>query len=77
MNFQKSFYVFDRDGLSGSKSINSRITDFLDSLSLSNRRIIAAKYEISNEEIDWMQVGAILEKERIRSREWLKRQLLS
>jgi len=77
VNFQKSFYVFDRDGLSGSKSINSRITDFLDSLSPSNRRIIAAKYEISNEEIDWMQVGAILEKERIRSREWLKRQLLS
>lgn len=77
VNFQTSFYVFDRDGLSGIKSINSRITDFLDSLSLSNRRIVTDKCEISNEAIDWEQVVPILEKERIKSREWLKRQLLS
>lgn len=77
VNFQTSFYVFDRDGLSGIKSINSRITDFLDSLSLSNRRIVTDKCEISNEAIDWEQVDTILKRERIKSREWLKHQLLS
>lgn len=77
VNFQTDFYVFDRDGLSGSNSINSRIVDFLACLSLSNRRIVDANCKISNEAIDWEQVGTILEKERIKSREWLKRQLLS
>lgn len=77
VNFQTDFYVFDRDGLSGSNSINSRITDFLDSFSLSNRRIVSSKCGISHEAIDWNNVSSILERKRNESQEWLKHQLLS
>ena len=72
VNFNTDFYVFDRDGLSGSKSINSRITDFLDLLKLSDRRITSPESEISDIKIDYESVKPILEKERLRSLEWLK-----
>lgn len=77
VNFNTDFYVFDRDGLSGSKSINSRITDFLEFLSLTNRRIVSSNDIISNEIIDWVSVSQILDKKRTESKQWLQHQLLN
>lgn len=75
VNFKTNFYVFDRDGLSGNKSINSRITDFLDMLSLSNRRIISKKSKMKPIPIDYLKAISILEIEIKKSKEWLKKQL--
>lgn len=76
VNFQTDFYVFDRDGLSGSKSINSRITDFLGMLSLSSRRVTTPHNSLNNDSIEWKKVNSILDEQRIKSQEWLIRQLM-
>lgn len=75
VNFKTNFYVFDRDGLSGSQSINSRITDFLDMLSLSDRRIISKNSKIKPIQIDYLKATSILETEIKKSKEWLQKQL--
>ena len=75
LNFQTDFYVFDRDGLSGGESINSRIVDFLDTFSLSDRRITLCK-EFKEDKIDWNNVLSILEIHKNKSREWLKNQIV-
>ncbi len=71
--FQKQFCVFERDK-NNKTSKNSRLYDLMAKFQLSNRMIknIENVDNILNKEIDYKEVDAILEKERIASREFLK-----
>lgn len=71
INFNKNFYVFDRDDLFGEKSMNARITDTLDMLGLSSRHITEKKSILDNSLMDYTQTNKILKKEKEKSINWL------
>ena len=67
--FNKQFYVFDRDGQSGSASLNSRIIDLLNMIGCENRRITSMA--ITSHLIDYKTVNLKLEEEITKSKDWL------
>lgn len=71
INFEKKFYVFNRDDLSGEKSMNARITDMLDMLSLTSRYITDKNIILDNIPLDYIQANKILKEEKEKSIEWL------
>lgn len=75
VNFQKNFYVFDRDGFSGKESMNSRVIDFLDKINLSERRIESPIQELTSEEINYKNVIHLLNSYRNDFNNWIGSQL--
>jgi len=71
INFNKKFYVFNRDDKSGNLSMNARITDMLDMLGLSSWYITDEKAILDNNVIDYTQVNKILKEEKEKSIKWL------
>ena len=71
INFNKNFYVFNRDDQVGSLSMNVRITDMLNMLNLSSRYIVDRKALLNNTSINYMQVNEILREEKEKSIKWL------
>lgn len=71
--FNKQFYVFDRDGQSGSASLNSRIIGLLDMVGCADRRIVSTS--INSQLIDYKSVNRKLEEEITKSKDWLDKQL--
>lgn len=75
INFGTDFYVFDRDGMNGDKSMNSRIVDFLRLFGLENRRVVSLRQALPNVHIKWDTVIPVLERERDNSITWLNEHL--
>ena len=71
INFNKNFYVFNRDDKTGSFSMNARITDTLDMLGLSSRYITSEKAILYNNIIDYTKANKILKEEKEKSINWL------
>lgn len=79
LQFKKDFFVFRRDALKERGSMHSRIGDFLAMFDLSERLLECdtAEKEIQCcAPISYDKIEVILEKERKRSREFLKKALL-
>ena len=71
INFGKNFYVFDRDDKSGANSMNARITDTLNMLGLTNRRITDKNAVLDNAPLDFTRACEILQAEKEKSISWL------
>lgn len=71
VNFGKNFYVFNRDDKAGENSMNARITDTLEMLSLTERHITNKNAVLDNVPIDFIQVHKILKEEKQKSITWL------
>ena len=71
INFGKNFYVFDRDDQSGPNSMNARITDTLDMLGLTNRRITDKNAVLDNSVLDFTPAHEVLCKQKEKSINWL------
>lgn len=71
INFGKNFYAFDRDDKSGPNSMNARITDTLDMLGLTSRRITDKNAVLNNSAIDFARAHEILQTEKEKSVNWL------
>ena len=75
MNFEKEFYVFNRNDEKGEFSMNSRIVDFLADFKLSNRHITNQSCEIRREKIDYSICKRELKEKRSASMKWLENAL--
>ncbi len=71
INFNKNFYVFNRDDQADSLSMNARITDMLNMLDLSFRHITSKNSVLNNSAIDYLQVNKVLKEEKEKSIKWL------
>jgi len=71
LNFGKNFYVFDRDDASGAGSMNARITDTLDMLGLSQRRITDPNAVLDNTPLDFSSPQRLLQEQKQLSQKWL------
>jgi len=71
INFGKNFYVFDRNDKSGVNSMNARITDTLDMLGLTSRRITDKNAVLNNSAIDFARAHEILSAQKQLSVQWL------
>lgn len=75
VNFEKEFYVFNRNDEKGEFSMNSRIVDFLADFKLSNRHITNQSCEIRREKIDYSICKRELKEKRSASMKWLENAL--
>ena len=73
--FKRKFFVFDRNGESGSMSMNSRILDFLKTFHLESRRILDKNLEMCEENVDYSKAEKVFEMKKQESLEFLKMQL--
>lgn len=71
INFNKDFYVFNRDDKAGVNSMNSRITDTLSMLELSDRHITEKNAILENKPIDYTATNKILNQKKEFSVNWL------
>lgn len=70
INFEKQFFVFNRDDQAGAQSMSARITDTLDLFGLQSRHITKPA-DLAAQPIDYTPVRAILAKRRQESLDWL------
>ena len=71
INFNKNFYIFDRDDETGTKSMNARITDTLEMFGLQKRHITNKNDILDNILVDFTNAHKILEQEKQKSINWL------
>ena len=71
LNFNKNFYVFNRDDENGPASMNARITDILEMLGLNTRHITDRHAVLNNTLINYAEVNKILEGKKQESITWL------
>jgi len=71
INFGKNFYVFDRDDMSGTNSMNARITDTLNTFNLISRHITDKNIVLDNAPIDFVEAHKILMQKKEESIKWL------